>query len=68
MALQEGQMAGSSTLRTDELQEHHRRIIEEARIENQRQRRWIEEQHRRTADVQILLDIINASRRATPIL
>jgi hypothetical protein len=62
-------MAGSSTLPTDELQEHHRRIIEEARIENQRQRRWIEEQHRRTADVQTLLDIITAaSRRATPIL
>jgi hypothetical protein len=62
-------MAGSTPLRTEELQEHHQRIIEEARIEIQRQRRWIEEQHRRTADVQTMLDIISAaSRRATPIL
>jgi hypothetical protein len=62
-------MAGPSALRTQELQEHHRRIIEERRIEIQRERRWIDEQHRRTADVLTLLDLINAaSRRATPIL
>jgi hypothetical protein len=62
-------MAGSNALRTEELQEQHRRVIEEERIEIQRQRRWIDEQNRRTADVQTQLDIVHAaSRRATPIL
>jgi hypothetical protein len=62
-------MPGSNSLRTEELPEHHRRVIEERRIEVQRQRRWIDEQNRRTADVQIQLDIIDAARRrATPIL
>jgi hypothetical protein len=62
-------MAGPSRLRTEELQEHHRRIIEERRIEIQKERRWIDEQYRRTADVQTQIDLINAaSRRATPIL
>jgi hypothetical protein len=62
-------MAGPSMLRAEDLQEHHRRIIEERRIEIQRERRWIDEQFRRTADVQSQLDLINAaSRRATPIL
>jgi hypothetical protein len=62
-------MAGPSILNTEDLQEHHRRIIEERRIEIQRERRWIDEQFRRTADVQTQLDLINAaSRRATPIL
>ena len=62
-------MAGSTPLRTEELQEHHRRIIEERRIEIHRERRWIDEQYRRTADVQTQIDLINAaSRRATPIL
>jgi hypothetical protein len=62
-------MAGSSTPRTEELREHQRRIIEERRIEMQTERRWIDEQNRRTADVQTQIDLINAtSRRATPIL
>ena len=62
-------MASSNTLRPEELPEHHRRAIEERRIEIQRQRRWIDEQYRRTADVQIQLDIIHAARRrVTPIL
>ena len=61
-------MAGPSILDTEDLQENHRRIIEERRIEIQRERRWIDEQFRRTADVQTQLDLINAaSRRATPI-
>jgi len=62
-------MAGSSTPRTEELREHQRRIIEERRIEMQTERRWIDEQNRRTADVQTQIDLINAtSRRGTPIL
>jgi len=62
-------MAGSSTPRTEELREHQRRSIEERRIEMQTERRWIDEQNRRTADVQTQIDLINAtSRRATPIL
>jgi hypothetical protein len=61
-------MADPSTLRPEELQEHHRRIIEAKRIELQRERGWIDEQFRRTTDVQIQLDLINAaSRRVTPI-
>jgi hypothetical protein len=68
-ALSGGQMASPTTRRTEELQEHHRRIIEERRIEIQRERRWIDEQYQRTADVQTQLDLITAaSRRATPIL
>ena len=62
-------MAAPGTLSIEERQEHHPRSIEERRIEIQRERRWIDEQYQRTADVQTQLDLINAaSRRATPIL
>jgi hypothetical protein len=60
-------MSGTSTLRAQ--LEEHLRLIEEQRIEINRQRRQIEVQFRRTADIQAALDVINATlQRAAPIL
>jgi hypothetical protein len=56
-------MSGAKTL--SEKLDEHRQLIEEQHIEIQRQRRQLEVQFRRTADVQAALDLINATLRRT---
>ena len=56
-------MSGAKTL--SERLDEHRRLIEEQQVEIQRQRRQLEVQFRRTADVQAALDLINATLRRT---